>query len=171
MSDVLGDTSHLHQHRIAFNAVHTLVGPSGHGAFSLVDAPGLRHLLSSRASVKIVSSGLTCQVIGPPAADKAVSVHVAIVPSTAPSHPKSEAQILTIGGSTFTQHSLYVGAVSSPLAFSPEVAHQIKPRPLVGESPLVVFVFTITGGTKDDKANLRVSGEIEVDGIGYVQPW
>jgi len=171
MSDVLGDTTHLHQHRIDFNAVHTIVGASSHGSFCLVDSSGLRHLLSSRASVKIVSQSLTCQVIGPASADKAVSIHVAVIPATATGHPTSEAQILTIGGSAYAQHSLYVGALAVPLAFSTEVAHQIKPAPVVGEPPLVVYVCTITGGTNSDKAYLRISGTIEVDGIGYVQPW
>jgi len=171
MSNLIGDTSNLHTTRIPFHAVHELVGIFGSGHFPLLDCNGIKHLVSARATVRIVSDQLSCQVIGPAAADKAVTVHVAVIPSTAPAWPTTAAHLLTIGGSAFTQHSLYVGASATPLAFTQEVAHQIKPRPLVGSPPEVVYYFSVTGGVATTVSYLRISGILEVDGVGYVQPW
>lgn len=168
---VIGDVSQLHQNRIAFNAVRSITGSSVHGHFALSSAAGFAHLASARASVRIVSDTLRCQIIGPAAADKAVSAYVAVIPSTAPAFPTTAQHILTIGGSAFVQHSLYVGAKTEPLSFSQEVAHTIKPTPLVGSPPEVVFFVEVTGGANTDVSTLRISGHLEVDGIGYVQPW
>jgi hypothetical protein len=171
MSEVIGDTRELHQNTINFNAVHTVSGASGFGHFRLETCSGLQHLLNARASVRIVSSSLTCQVIGPVSAAKAVSAHIAVIPSNATAWPTTAAQILTIGGSAFVQHSLYVGAPTAPLQFSQEAAHQLKPSPVLGSAPEIVFQYTITGGTDADSAYLRISGVLAVDGIGFVTPW
>jgi len=173
MSEVIGDTSDLHVNTIPFNAVHTLTGAHGSFAFKLEEASGLKHLLTARASVRIVSDSLTCQVIGPASAAKAVSAHVAVIPHTtnADDLPTTPAHVLTIGGSAFIQHSLYVGALPAPLNFAQEVAHQIKPTPILGGPPMVVGHYTVTGGVNTDTVFLRVSGVISVDGIGFVKPW
>jgi hypothetical protein len=171
MADVIGDLSHLRLTRIAFNAVHEVSGAEGSGHFSLLSAKGVKHLIGARALVKIVSDSLTCQVIGPASADKAVSAHIAVIPSTSSDWPSTASEVLTIGGSAFIQHSLYVGALAAPLQFTQEVAHQIKPAPVVGSPPEVVYQFTITGGSASSKAYLRISGVLEVDGVGFVASW
>jgi hypothetical protein len=173
MSDLLGDTAGLRTQTVPFNAVHELSGASGHFAFDLTGAQGLSHLLDSRAIVQIESDSLSCQVIGPASASKAVSAHVAVIPSssTEADHPTTALQVLTVPGSAFIQHSLYVGAVPASLRFAPEVAHQLKPTPVHGRPPMVVGYFTITGGTAADAAYLKLTGVLSVQGIGYVKPW
>jgi hypothetical protein len=173
MSDLLGDTQGLRAQTVSFNAVHSLPGPAGAFAFKLSECPGLAHLLGARAIVEIVSDSLTCQVIGPASASKAVSLHVAVVPFSedALDRPSTADQVMTIPGSTFVQHSLYVGAVPASLGFAPETAHQLKPTPVHGEPPMVVGHCTITGGTGTDAALLKLSGVLSVQGIGYVRPW
>jgi hypothetical protein len=64
---------------VPFNAVHEVTGASGSGHFILSSATGFRALARPRAYVKIVSDSLTCQIIGPASADKAVSAFVAIL--------------------------------------------------------------------------------------------
>lgn len=171
MSSIVGDTTELNQTRIAFNAVHTVTGAEGHGHFHLTAARGFSHLTSARASVRLLPGSLKCQVIGPAAPDKAVDAYIAVLPASAPEWPSQAAEILTIGGSAFTQHSLYVGAQVTDLGFSQDVAHQLKPLPLVGHPPVIVYCYNVTGGTARSVAHLRVSGFLEVSGIGYVQPW
>lgn len=173
MSEVIGDTSALHVNTIPFNAVHTLTGAHGSFAFKLQEASGFKHLLVARASAKIVSESLTVQVIGPASAAKAVSAHVAVIPfsSDAADLPTTPAHVLTIGGSAFVQHSLYVVALPAPLSFTQEVAHQIKPAPILGGPPMVVGHYTVTGGVNTDTVFVRVSGILSVDGIGFVRPW
>lgn len=171
MSEVIGDTGHLHDNRVPFCAVHTVKGLSDSGHFTLSTCSGFKHLLTARASIRIVSSSLNCMVIGPAAADKAISAHIAVVPAGLKSYPTSAAQIMTIGGSAYVQHSLYVVTSPVPLSFAPEVAHQLKPKPVIGEEPEVVFHFTITGGSVNTEAFIKISGYLEVDGVGFATSW
>jgi len=171
MGDLIGDVQELRSTRIPFHAVHTVTGSAVHGHFPLMGCTGISHLAASRASVRIVSEGLTCQIIGPATAANAVEAYIAVIPSTSPVWPTTGANILTIGGSAYCQHSVYVGSVIAPLSFTQEVAHQIKPAPLVGSPPEVVFVSNVVGGTAASVVNIRISGILEVDGVGFVQTW
>lgn len=171
MSELLGDTSDLHTNRIPFSAVITTTGAASSGHVLLSALSGFSHLLPSRAAVKIVSDSLLCRVVGPASATKAVSCHVAVLPGNCSEWPSTPAEILTIGGSAFVQHSLFVAPSSAPLRFAPEVAHQLKPPPVYGQPPCVVYHSTITGGAATDTAYICVSGVIEVDGIGFVKSW
>jgi hypothetical protein len=170
-SEVLGNVGELHVTTINFNAVHTVTGGSGAGFFDLAECTGLKHLLSARASAKIVSNSLTCQVIGPASAAKAVSAHLGVIPTSCASTPTTAEEVMTIGGSAFVQHSLYVGAQSANLLFSQEVSHQLKPTVVIGSPPRVVFHYTVTGGASTDIVHFRISGVLTVDGIGFVVPW
>nr|QQG34643.1 HP3 [Sesame deltaflexivirus 1] len=170
MSELLGETKSLRTQTVDFNAVHTILGPASSGHFLLSECAGLKQLLPARAVVEVVSESLSVQVVGPASASKAVSAHVAVIPANAP-EPTTEAQVLTISGSAFVQHSLYVGAVPAQLRFASEVAHQLKPTPVFGQLPKVVYHCTVTGGATGDKTFLRLSGTVTVEGVGYVSPW
>jgi hypothetical protein len=171
MSDLVGDTSHLNEDTVDFSATHELRGLEGSGHFSLVEANGFKQLIGPRASVKIVSETLGVEVIGTPTAEEAVSVHVAVLPSTVTSFPTTRQQIATVAGSTSVTDSVYRGSERRPLRFSVEVAHQIKPKPQVGESPEVAYWFKIVGGTQTSSATLKVTGQVRVQGVGFVQTW
>lgn len=172
MSEVIGDISHLHSNTVPFSAVFELIGSSGSFAHPLVKAEGFKHLLVARASVRVVDGTLTCKVVGPISASKAVSVLVAIVPHNEDNlYPTTARQVLTVGGNAFVQHSVYVKPEAVAVEFAPEVAHQLKPKPVVGELPCVVGHFTITGGTSTDIAYLTVAGRLAVDGVGFAQSW
>lgn len=172
MSEVIGDTSHLHRNTVPFSAVIELRGASGAIAAPLCSATGFKHLLAARASVEIVSGSLTCRVVGPVSPTKALTAIVAIVPEDASSeYPTTASQTLTVGGNAFAQHSLFVRPESVPLDFAPEVAHQLKPKPLVGLPPYVVGHFTLNGHTEGDVSRLVISGRLAVDGVGFAKSW
>merc|ERR1712110_915909 len=105
--------------------------------------------MGSRAKVEIVSDSLTVKVIGPASADKAVTLCVAVVPSSSEVCPTTDAQVLTIGGAAYAQHSVYIGVQDVPLRFAAEASHLIKPRPLIGSLPKVVYTFNLIGGDRD----------------------
>ncbi|KAE8238394.1 hypothetical protein A4X09_0g7110 [Tilletia walkeri] len=170
MSDLVGDTTHLHRTTVPFSASHKIVGHEIHGSFLLSDATGFSSVASSRASVKIVSDSLSCKIIGPAAADKAVSTAVAILPETA-SNPTAFEHILSIGGFAYLEHSVYNSPGSVPVAFAAEAAHQIKPKPLVGSPPKVVYYHRVLGGDGKSVSHLVVQGLLEVDGVGFVKSW
>lgn len=168
---IIGDTSHLTATLVPFNAVYKVTGKKTSGHFRLTECLGFASLLRARASVRIVSSSLTVQVIGPARADKSVNAYVAIVPASLDSWPTTSTGILTIGGSTFVQHSLYIAPTPSSLLFNPEVAHQIKPTPVIGQQPEVVYLVEVIGGEDRDESLLRISGQIDISGVGFVPTW
>lgn len=172
-SDIIGDVSQLRQTTINFHAVETIVGSTVSGSFDLVDATGFKHLISARAIAKLLSDSLRCQVIGPSAPDKAVTAYVAILPDSLDDDdlPTTASEILTVGGSAFTQHSLYVGSQVTPLGFAQEVSHQLKPAPHVGSLPKVVYHINVIGGDDSSESYLRLSGQLLVEGVGFVKSW
>jgi len=125
----------------------------------------------SRASVKIDQSSIQCQVIGPASPTIAITAHIAVIPSAHDDLPETEQAILTIAGGAFVQHSLFTGSEVRPLGFAVETSHVIKPKPVVGTEPRVVFHYTASGGTANSKVHIKVKGLLEVDGIGFVQTW
>lgn len=171
MSEVIGDTGYLHKNRVTFCAVHTVTGQKVAGHFTLSTSLGFKHLVTARASVKIVSESLQCMAIAPAGADKAVVAHVAVVPINLSSYPSEAAHVMTIGGSAFCQHSVYSPATPVTLRFSEEVAHQIKPTAFVGLAPEIVYHVEVVGGDSKSITHIKISGELEVDGIGFAQSW
>jgi len=170
MSDLVGDVSHLHRTVVPFSAVHVVQGHNPHGSFLITDCTGFSALSNARASVKIVSDSLTVKVVSPGGADKVVSGAVAIIPDTA-TNPTSVAHVLSIGGHAYVEHSVYNSAGPVPVRFAAEAAHQIKPTPLVGSPPKVVFALSVLGGDTNTTSTLVLQGSIEVDGIGFTRTW
>lgn len=174
MSDLIGDTSYLTKTEIPFSAVLTLTGSTGSGHTPLLDIPGIKTLVGNYALVRILSGSLSCQIIGPPVADQAVSAHVAILPnlgSTSQQWPTKTAHILTIADSCLVQHSLYVPSLPVTLGFGPQVTSQIKPAPILGYPPEVCWAFTIAGGVSTTECFVRIRGLLDVQGHDYVQTW
>lgn len=171
MSEIIGDTSHLHRTTVEFSAVHTVTGSSGHGHFELDDTPGFKNYVASHALVEIVSGSLLCEIISPPAAEKVTTATVAVVPSHLTNWPKTRAQIYTIGGAVGFTVSAYHQTPPSPLAFAVETSHTIKPSPLSGSTPAVVFQYSILGGTSTDEVHIRLRGQVHLGGVGFMQTW
>lgn len=171
MSEIVGDTSHLHTKTVPFNAVHKVTGSSGTGSFDLATCTGFKQLCSARATVKVLGDALSCEIIGPASPDKATEAYIGVIPDTAEAFPTEPEHILTIGGSAYVQQSLYIGVRGSSLRFSAEANHQIKPKPMVGSLPKVIYHFKVEGGNNQTVAFIRISGVVEVDGIGFTQTW
>lgn len=171
MSDLVGETQHLHRKTVPFKAVHRVQGSSASGHFPLSEARGFKQLTSSRAYVKVLSDSLKCQVIGPASASVAIHASVAITPSGLDGWPTETSEVLTIGGSCYVQHSVYAPSVPAAIGFSAEAAHLIKPKPQIGSSPEVVYSVEVVGGTAASVTLIVLSGFLDVEGIGFTQTW
>jgi hypothetical protein len=170
MSEFVGDSAHIADDIVTFSCVKALKGANGHGHFSLSKAKGFAEIVACRGVARIVSDTLSVQVIGPPASDKATAVYVAVIPEVS-TYPTDIEEILSIGGSAYVEHSLYSGSRPVSLKFAAEAAHQIKPTPLIGSPPTVVFYFDIIGGDSSSNAFLKISGQVNVRGTGFVKTW
>jgi len=169
---IIGDVAQTRVTLVPFNAVFTTpAGASGHGHFTLASAEGLRGIIQTRAFVRIVSQGLQVEATGPAGANKATTLHIGVVPTGLLSWPTSAGHVRTIGGSTVVRDSLYVNPTSRPLTFALNVAHQLVPASIVGEAPEVVYNYTIAGGAATDVVVITIRGEVEVDGVGFIQSW
>jgi len=170
-SDVIGDTSGLTRHTVPFRAVHDLVGITGHGHFSLIAADGLRQFIGNHSSVKIIPTSVEARVYGPTAANKTIDVYVAILPENLVTWPTLPASIIRQATSTECSHSVYAPGKESKLRFAQDVAYQLKPEPLIGHQPTVAYVFNTVGADALTINHLAISGEIDVQGIGFVTTW
>jgi len=170
MAQFAGDTAGITDEVIAFSCVKQVTGESGAGSFDIASNRGFASIAACRGVVEIVGDSLTCQVIGPPSSQQATAVHLAIVPELT-SYPTTAAEVMSIGGSAYCEHSVYAGSRLSPISFAAEAAHQIKPKPIVGLPPQVVYYFDIIGADASTKAYIKVSGRVKVSGTGFVKTW
>jgi len=171
MSEVIGDTAQLYEQRIAFSAVHSITGASGHGHFDLKNCVGLKAYIGPYARVKIVEETLQVALIGPASATKALTGAVAIVPDTIDSGPTTRVGVLTIGGAALVVHSVYEAPQPVPIQFASQVTNVLKPKPLIGDLPRVVYHYELAGGTAADSIIIRLSGHVEVSGVGFISTW
>jgi len=173
MADLIGDTSTLTATRIPFAITHVLTGQSGHGHFNLLTASGLRQFVSSRATATIVRDRLQCQLVSGVSSDKSYQVAIGFMPDNnsvlpATDYPVTARGILRYSGSIALQRS----ELANPLlnaTFPIGVSNQLKPAQLAEWPPVVVYHFTSEGTDQNSTAILRISGEIEATGFGFVK--
>jgi len=170
-SDVIGDVAELKETLVPFSSVTKVTGTSGAGSFPLASSPGLVKLLAAHGTGRIVEDSLQCRIIGPVGADQAASAVIAVIPSTCSPLPDSISKLLTVPGHAFVKSSVYVPETLQALSFAVGAAHQLKPIPLVGDPPLVVYHYTILGGSQKSEAYIVISGRVSVEGVGFVPAW
>jgi len=171
MSDALGDPSFLSRDEVPFAAVIEVKTASSHGSLSLVAARGLSQFLPAYASVRIVDNSLTASIFGPASSTTATTVALALVPSTVTTHPREARDILTIGGSAYLQSSAYTTPSSVPLLFPAEVNHQLKPTPVIGALPVLVYHVHVEGGDDHSVTLIQVRGKLKLSGVGFIPTW
>lgn len=169
--NLLGDLSELRATRVKFNIAFQVTGTSGHVRRTLSGLAGLAPFLTGRAFARIVGESLTLKVTGSVTQTRSIDVHACIIPVTTATYPQTGHAVASVPGSAFAQHSVTASSEPSPLGFPDGVATQLKPTPVWGEVPSIVVVHEILGGTATSTATIRVSGELEVGGIGFVQTW
>ncbi len=162
MSEVIRKTSPPHYREIPFHAVHSVKGNSGAGSFVLSKAKGFSAVCAAHGHIRLVADSLQVQIIGDLATDQSCDLSVCLVPDGQSPLPSTSEEILTVPGSTFTQHSVYLRSTLQPLGFPPEV----------GKEPRVVYYFKILYGYSVTEAIIRVSGRVAVDDdVGFTQTW
>jgi len=173
MSDInlLGDLSELKATRVNFNIALTCSGTSGHRCDRLDSLDGLTPYLTGRAFARIVSDSLSVSVSGSVSAARSIDVHCCIIPSTCSTYPQTPALVTTVPGSVTVQHSVIATSTPAPLRFPDGVANQLKPAPVWGEPPSLVTHHEVLGGTATSSTIVKISGVLEVGGIGFVQTW
>jgi len=169
--NLLGNVSELQSSRVPFNIALAVTGVSGQSRHSLSEQAGLRQFLVGRAYASIVSDSLRVQVTGSVTSTRSIDVHVCIIPANFPSFPNTAAGVTSVPGSAFVQHSVVASGQSAVLSFPDGVTGQLKPTPVWGELPSVVTWHEILGGTQTSTATIKISGLLEVGGIGFVQTW
>jgi len=175
MSDtsLIGETRHLHNQRVNFNAVLSCTGTKGVATFILAQAPGLANYIDGFAAARLVNLPLSCSVTGPAAADKALTTHVAVVPQqfVVSSRPSTILEVMSLPGVRKIDSSLYVSTEPVPLQFSPEVTDILKPATLSGTPPCIVVHWHLVGGDDKSTVYINISGTVELEGVGFRPTW
>lgn len=169
--NLLGDLSELTATGVKFNIAFQVTGASGHVRHTLSGLGGLAPFLQGRAFARIVGDSLTVKVTGSVTQSRSIDVHVCIIPATFPDYPQTGHGVASVPGSCFAQHSVTSSGEPAILSFPDGVANQLKPSPVWGEPPALVVVHEILGGTQTSTATVKVSGVLEVGGIGFVRTW
>jgi hypothetical protein len=170
MVNLLGDTSELTATTVRFNATVPVTGTSGSTQLALDQLNGLSQFLQGRAYAAVTTGSLSVKVTGSVTQTRSIDVHCCIIPSTL-TGPDTAEGVASVPGSCFAQHSVTSSGVPAQLHFPDGVANQLKPTPVWGEPPALVVVWEILGGTQTSTATIKVSGVLEVGGIGFVQTW
>uniref|UniRef100_A0AAU7NIP2 Coat protein n=1 Tax=Neopestalotiopsis nebuloides deltaflexivirus 1 TaxID=3162603 RepID=A0AAU7NIP2_9VIRU len=169
--NLLGDLSELRASRVNFNIVIEVTGIEGSGVKDLASLPGLAPFLQGRAYASLVKDSLMVQATGDVEQQRAVNVYCAVIPTGLPTSPASAAHVQRVPGSCFVQHSVTTSGAPVQLRFPDGVATQLKPKPVWGEQPALAYYFQVLGGQQTSVARIRLSGLLEVGGIGFVQTW
>jgi hypothetical protein len=175
--NLLGDTSELTATTVKFNIAFEVTGASGHSRHNLEDLAGLRPFLVGRAYASIVGDSLSVKVTGSVTQTRSIDVHACIIPkghvdsTGAASWPQTAHGVASVPGSCFAQHSVTSSGSPVPLGFPDGVTSQLKPLPVWGVAPALVVVHEILGGSATSTATIKISGLLEVGGIGFVQTW
>lgn len=169
--NLLGDLSELTATQVKFNIAFQVTGTTGHVRHDLATLDGLRPFLAGRAFARIVGDSLTVKVTGSVTQSRSIDAHVCIIPSTYATYPQTGHGVSSVPGSCFAQHSVTASGLPAVLNFPDGVANQLKPAPVWGEPPSLVVVHEILGGDAQSTATVKVSGLLEVGGIGFVQTW
>lgn len=175
--DLLGDVAELTATRVKFNIAFTVEGTSGHVAQDFANLAGLKPFLTARAFARIVGDSLLVSVTGSVTSTRSIDAHVCVIPrGHAPAagttaYPETAAHVASVPGSCFVQHSVTSASSPVPLGFPDGVTGQLKPLPVWGVPPTLVVVHEVLGGSATSKATIKISGVLEVGGIGFVQTW
>jgi len=175
--NLLGDVSELTATRVKFNIAFTVEDTEGHVAHDFSTLPGLQPFLAARAFAKIVEDSLSVSVTGSVTSTRSIDAHICVIPSGhvaakgTTDYPQTAAHVASVPGSCFVQHSVTSASSPVPLSFPDGVTGQLKPLPVWGVPPTLVVVHEILGGSAKSTATIKISGVLEVGGIGFVQTW
>jgi len=170
MSEVLGDTSWLHSTSADVKIAVSATGLKGHGKFRLSECPEVLKYTASRALARI-SGPIIVDVRGSATASTSTQACVVIAPSDLPSYPTDVESVAKAPLSQDSVSSLYLSHKSSSLGFHPAINTVLKPAPLTGRHPAIVYAYRIEGGNANSSVRIEVSFRLELNGVDYVSPW
>jgi hypothetical protein len=175
--NLLGDVAELTATRVKFNIAFTVEGAAGHVAKDFATLEGLRPYLTARAFARIVGDSLSVSVSGSVTSTRSIDAHLCVIPrghvaaENTTAYPQTAAHVASVPGSCFVQHSVTSASAPVPLGFPDGITGQLKPPPVWGVPPTLVVVHEILGGSATSTATIKISGVLEVGGIGFVQTW
>jgi len=170
MSEAVGENTALHTTRTSFKIQLVCQGANNSGHFRVSTRKELQRYIGSRSMAKIVGP-LTVSIKGPAAPDRATTGTVTITPHDLPAWPRSIHEVRQSPESVDVTSSLYLEQQAKSVVFHPAINTQIKPDPVVGRHPAIVYAYAVTGGAKEDIVTIEVDGVLELSGIDYVSPW
>lgn len=170
METLLGDASELTRTQVSVSGVLSLQGPSAKGSVLLTELPGIKQYLKGRSLARIVSE-LKVSIHAAVGADKAAHAFVCLIPGPWEEIPGSGSDILKVAGSVIIQSSLYDTSGPVTLGYPAGVVPQLKPSTLLGEPPRIVYCLSAPGADASTHTELRFTGELQLQGIGFVQTW
>jgi len=170
MTEAIGDSAWLHSTRAAFKVTVQRTGVSHTGHFSLASCPEIEVYTKSRALARLAGP-LKVSVKGPASPSKATEATVVVAPTDNSAWPTGRLETAQAPHSVDLSSSLYLNQQFLDLHFHESINYQLKPLPLVGRQPEIVWSYDVTGGATTDSVSIEISGVLELSGVDYVSPW
>jgi hypothetical protein len=165
---VLGSTEGLHGTTTRVKVVVPFKQATGVSGFDLASHPNVARYATTRASVKLVSP-ISWSLVGPGSADVLYVVSATVVPSGLTQGPSEVDQLADDPCSQNISVTALNPCPVSVLELPEGINNQLKPQPLVGHNPHVLYGWRVTT-TGKAFGRIEFSFTIALDGIDWVAP-
>lgn len=166
---VIGTTSALHLTQHSVKIVVVVKEKTGVQYFALDSRPELKAYISTRAFARIVGP-IRGSFIGPASADAVVSATTTIVPTDVEHWPKTLEEVAQDSAAINFSISALVPVPSAVVPLSEVINTQIKPRPLSGRHPALLFAWDVETTHSTFRGRFEFHILLELDGVDWVAP-
>jgi hypothetical protein len=166
---IVGTTAALHLSRHVVKIVFPVKTKSGVEHFDLASRAEVTTYISSRGSARICGP-ISASFIGPATADIVVSATATIVPTNPGGWPKTLEQVALDSSAVNFSISALSPVPVAALTLSEVINTQIKPAPLSGRHPALLFGWDVETTSASFKGRFEFRVPLEFDGVDWVKP-
>lgn len=169
MSEVVGTTAALHVSRAPVKFIHSIDSKKGVHHVDLDSAPGIAEFIAPHALVEI-DGPIVAHLLAPASADIVISAAASIVPTNVRSWPTTITQVRAdVSASNFAVSAL-TPVPTATLTLHPAINQVIKPRPVTGRHPAILFGWLVQTTATSFVVDIEVTVNLKFSGADWVQP-
>jgi hypothetical protein len=166
---IIGTTAALHLSKHVVKIVFPVTRKSGVEHFDLSARTEVTTYIASRGSARICGP-ISASFVGPATADIVVSATATIVPTDPGGWPSNLEQVAHDSSAVNFSISALSPVPVATLQLSEVINTQIKPKPLSGRHPAILFGWDVESSNTSFKGRFEFRVPLEFDGVDWVKP-
>lgn len=170
MNSLIGNLTELHDSNVVVPVNVSITGATGHFHVDLASNATVNHYLENNAVVYI-SGDLKFELSAPATSTVAGVAIIAVCPNKYTTWPTTRAQILALEGRVQVKDAILVPTNLRTEGAVREVSPHLKPKSLVGYTPVIVGHVTVAGGTATTVSDVTIHVPLYCDGLGHRKTW